>query len=184
MFKFLTQALLGIFVFGLSLFPVDDAYRVATGSGLAYAAPARSAMPIGPASTRVCDFEGLAGLENVDLSAAVTSVQPLHGQSAEGGQATVSRLGVEVVFIKVSLYGETGRTDITYYRDHGDREAYFVVFKTVRYTAPISVAGTRIASESVDRFTLCGDEDLNYPGAHDVARAYQVSVDILQLIEH
>ena len=131
----------------------------------------------------VCDFERLGDLENVDLSTAVTSVQRLHGQSAEGGEATVLRLGAEVVSIKVSLYGETGRWDIAYYRDRGETEVYFVVFKTVRYTAPISVTGTIIASESVDRFILCGDEVPNYPSGYDVHEAYQVSVDILQLIE-
>lgn len=150
---------------------------------LSFGVSGASAMPNESGPELVCDFERLADLENVDLSTAVASVQALSGQSAEGEEATVLRLGAEVVSIKVSLYGETGRTDIAYYRDRGEREAYFVVFKTVRYTEPISVTGTKIASVSVDRFILCGDEDLNYSGAHNVARAYQVSVDILQLIE-
>ena len=150
---------------------------------LSFGVSETSAIPNERGPELVCDFERLADLENVDLSAAVASVQPLNGQSAEGGEATVLQLGADVVSIKVSLYGETGRTDITYYRDHGEEEVYFVVFKTVRYTVPISVTGTKIASESVDRFTICGDEDQNYPGAHAVARAYQVSVDMLQLIE-
>lgn len=183
MFKFLTQALLGIFVFGLSLFPFDVAYRLSIASGSAYAATAPSAIPISPASTRVCDFERLVDLERIDLSAAVASVQPLHGQSAEGGQATVLRLGAEVVSIKVNLYGETGRTDITYYRDPSETEVYFVVFKTVRYTVPIDWAGSTTAYESVDRFILCGEGELKHPFTDAIARAYQVSVDILQLIE-
>ena len=150
---------------------------------LSFGVSETSAMPNERGPELVCDFERLGDLENVDLSTAVTSVQRLHGQSAEGGEATVLRLGAEVVSIKVSLYGETGRTDIAYYRDGGEREAYFVVFKAVRYTVSIDQAGSTTASVSVDRFILCGDEDLNYSGAHNVARAYQVSVDILQLIE-
>jgi len=150
---------------------------------LSFGVSETSAMPNERGPELVCDFERLGDLENVDLSTAVTSVQRLHGQSAEGGEATVLRLGAEVVSIKVNLYGETGRWDIAYYRDRGETEVYFVVFKTVRYTAPISVTGTIIASESVDRFILCGDEVPNYPSGYDVHEAYQVSVDILQLIE-
>lgn len=135
-----------------------------------------------PFQSEVCDLSRLEGLENVDLSVTARRDLPMMGFSTQGGEASIFKLGNVLVSITARFYGETGRTEISYYKEKGAAEVFLVVSKTYRYSSPINVAGTNTASISEDKFVICGNEVPNYPNAQEIENEYQLSIDVLRLI--
>jgi hypothetical protein len=129
-----------------------------------------------------CSLDHYEYLTHVDLASFEKTEVPVHGQSTEGGTAEIYRRRGEVAVIRVSFFGEIGKTGMTYYFDHSDSSRLLVELTEYRYTSPISTPLSGIASSSKHLFVVCEGEEPNYPNSADLADIYSRAVHVLDVI--
>jgi hypothetical protein len=129
-----------------------------------------------------CNLNDASILSSVNFNTFERKEIKVMGKSAEGGLANIYKKDGEIYVIKSTFFGGTGKTEINYFFDLENRTRYLVELKDYRYTVPIYVPGSKIASKSINKFVVCENLKPNYPNSSDLENIYNRAVITLEAI--
>lgn len=103
--------------------------------------------------------------------------------STEGGVAKLYFDKNRVAVIKSTIFGETGKIEIDYYFGMtGYSGSYFVEMRRYRYSRPIYIYGSEVASLSIHKFSVCNYVASSYPDKNELKEEYEVAEKMLSEI--
>ena len=126
-------------------------------------------------------------IKSVDHFAAVTDqiftkeVLSLSNASSEGGEVTLFRSGSHVAKMDVILYGEWGKTEISY-QFSSDKD-FIIDIQKYYYSSRIGGEDVRILEIETRKFIVCDNNLLNYPTASNVKQDFDIAQDIIKKIK-
>ena len=114
-----------------------------------------------------CNIDKLDEVQKVEHTYVSVKTEELMGESTEGGNYTYYKDKENVIRkIIVTLYGETGKTETTYYLL--SEKSYKIQYKKFAYTNFIYEEDSEIASVNSGTIYICDNEEIvSAPDAED-----------------
>lgn len=123
-----------------------------------------------------------AYLQEANLATLEKTELAVEFMSTEGANVDIYRQNGNLAVVKVSIFGEMGKTKISYYFNPLKNKEYLSEVSDYRYTAPITHKNSRVRSISTERFLVCGDDTLSASqteGNGRADKAYSLAVETL-----
>lgn len=127
-----------------------------------------------------CSIKNIEHFSSIDLKKLSNEEFSLQGISTEGANIQVYSFEMKVPVIKAILYGEWGKTIISFY--FSSKKDFGVEVIKQFYDRPITNGPVQIVEENIKKFVVCNVSLLNYPAASDIKNEHQMVTNILQLI--
>ncbi|MGF1724238.1 hypothetical protein [Photobacterium nomapromontoriensis] len=127
-----------------------------------------------------CNYKMLSNQINIDITKLTSIEKPSLEESTEGGLVTEYWNKDKLKKITVDYFGETGKSEISYYPKDGN---YFVNLKNTYYTSPIYDKSSDVASVSEFKFIICNEKNPNYPNSSELNTEYNRAIYILKNIK-
>ncbi|OJI20250.1 hypothetical protein VV99796_03917 [Vibrio vulnificus] len=124
----------------------------------------------------MCDFERMYHLIDMKESGLSIIEKNNLSQSSEGSLIKEYWDGDELKIVRVIYYGETGKSELSYYPSDKD---YLVKVSDYFYTVPIYLESSKIVSIKESIFAICHDIEPNYPNSSSLDTEYKRALSIL-----
>lgn len=142
--------------------------------GFVWALPAKSA--------ERCNIEDHTFYDAAELASFDSQKILLTGLSSEGGEAELFRDHGRLREVRASLYGETGKSRITYLLNDLNSDYFAVRVEEVFYAMPAGLKEAKIAAKITHDFVVCGAAPGLYPASESETKARKTADDVLEEI--
>lgn len=121
------------------------------------------------------------GAVNDDIDRYTSSSRDLIGESSEGGQQITYSQGGDVVLVRQTFYGETGRSEASYYLNDG--RVYYFTKTNLAYKSPLQIDPTgKVEHLEKKDFYFDNQQNLCFWYKNDMIQ--QVDQDTRQLVNY